>query len=329
MAGQQRGHHVGVVGGLGQPTCGVHRVDNLGRQLRSVGEVAVVPECDATAMRGRTVRRLCVLPRARPGGRVAAVADGKVTLQRGQCRLVEDLRDQAELFVDHDRRAVGNRHPRGLLAAVLQGVKAEVRQLRDVLTRGPHTEDTTGVLRGLLVRVECVVGDLWSARRARLQCDRRRASRSASILPARHSERPLRGAPLRDYHGSRGVNDMTTALVVYGSERGGTAGLAEMIAAELRKQGWEATSQDAAQPADLSTADVVVIGGALYMNRWHKAARAFVRRHAKVLELLPVYLFSSGPLDDSAREGDIAAVPQVKAIARRIDARASMTFGGR
>jgi len=122
---------------------------------------------------------------------------------------------------------------------------------------------------------------------------------------------------------------MSRALVVYGSKRGGTAGLARMVGAELQHLGWEVVVQDAAKPAELRGVDLVVIGGALYMNRWHKAARSFARRREPALRTIPVFLFSSGPLDDSAASGDIAAVPQVQEIARRLEARGHMTFGGR
>ena len=44
---------------------------------------------------------------------------------------------------------------------------------------------------------------------------------------------------------------------------------------------------------------------------------------------MPVWLFSSGPLDDSAAEGDIPAVPQVQQVAKEIRARGHRTFGGR
>ena len=122
---------------------------------------------------------------------------------------------------------------------------------------------------------------------------------------------------------------MSRALVVYGSKRGGTAGLAQMVGAELQHHGYDVTVQDAAQPADLRGIDLVVIGGALYMNRWHKAARSFARRREPALRTIPVWLFSSGPLDETAASGDIAAVPQVREIARRLEARGHMTFGGR
>jgi menaquinone-dependent protoporphyrinogen oxidase len=117
-------------------------------------------------------------------------------------------------------------------------------------------------------------------------------------------------------------------LVVFGSERGGTAGLARMIGTAFQRRGWTAEVRDAIVPGRVD-ADLVVVGGALYMNRWHSSARRFVRDHERELREAPVWLFSSGPLDDSARAGDIAPVAQVQAIASRLEAHGHMTFGGR
>jgi menaquinone-dependent protoporphyrinogen oxidase len=102
-----------------------------------------------------------------------------------------------------------------------------------------------------------------------------------------------------------------------------------MMGAELQHHGWEVVVQDAGQPAELRGVSLVVIGGALYFGRWHKGARSFARRREAALRTIPVWLFSSGPLDDSAASGDTAAVPQVQEIARRLEARGHMTFGGR
>ena len=118
-------------------------------------------------------------------------------------------------------------------------------------------------------------------------------------------------------------------LVVFGSKRGGTAGLAAMIGEAFQREGWTAEVRAAQVQQPVADADLVVVGGALYMNRWQKDARAFVRRHRAKLRTMPVWLFSSGPLDDTARPGDIAAVPQVQGIAADIEARGHMTFGGR
>ena len=119
------------------------------------------------------------------------------------------------------------------------------------------------------------------------------------------------------------------ALVVYGSKRGGTAGLAGMIGEAFRAERWTAEVRDAASPESISDADIVVVGGALYMNRWHRDAREFVRRNRAGLRQVPVWLFSSGPLDASARSGDLAPVAQVLALAASVEARGHMTFGGR
>lgn len=74
--------------------------------------------------------------------------------------------------------------------------------------------------------------------------------------------------------------------------------------------------------------DAVVVGGALYARHWHRDARRFVRRYATSLVGLPVWLFSSGPLDDSAEAGPVAPVPQAAAALTAVHARGHVTFGG-
>jgi menaquinone-dependent protoporphyrinogen oxidase len=75
--------------------------------------------------------------------------------------------------------------------------------------------------------------------------------------------------------------------------------------------------------------DAVVVGGALYAGRWHKDARRFVKQYAHDLAERPTYLFSSGPLDDSASEREIPPVKAVASLMRKIGARGHVTFGGR
>jgi menaquinone-dependent protoporphyrinogen oxidase len=118
-------------------------------------------------------------------------------------------------------------------------------------------------------------------------------------------------------------------LVVYGSKRGGTAELARMVGKAFAERGWSVEVRPAADVATIGDVDAVVVGGAVYLNRWHHDARRFVTRNAQRLRDLPVWLFSSGPLDDSARTGDLAPVPQVNALAASIEAQGHMTFGGR
>jgi menaquinone-dependent protoporphyrinogen oxidase len=118
-------------------------------------------------------------------------------------------------------------------------------------------------------------------------------------------------------------------LVTYGSSRGGTEGLANMVAAALRDFGLDVQVLLPKQIRDLSGYDAVVVGGALYAFRWHRAALKFVRKHAEALRQRPTYFFSSGPLDDSAATNDLAPVPGVKKLMERAGARGHATFGGR
>jgi menaquinone-dependent protoporphyrinogen oxidase len=117
-------------------------------------------------------------------------------------------------------------------------------------------------------------------------------------------------------------------LITWGSKRGGTAGIAGTLAEAIRRDGIEVDAIPAAQAAPHGY-DAVIVGGALYMQRWHRAARRFVRRHARELSTVPTWFFSSGPLDDSAERSSIEPVPQVAALMARVGARDHVTFGGR
>lgn len=118
-------------------------------------------------------------------------------------------------------------------------------------------------------------------------------------------------------------------LVAFGSKMGGTEGLAKMVGAELRSNGLEADVVGASSVRDLDPYDAVILGGALYAMRWHKDARRFIRRHKRALSSRPIWLFSSGPLDDSARSEDIPPVRFVRKAMENIGAAGHVTFGGR
>jgi menaquinone-dependent protoporphyrinogen oxidase len=122
---------------------------------------------------------------------------------------------------------------------------------------------------------------------------------------------------------------MTRVLVTYGSKHGGTAELDEVIAETLRT--WELHVDCVAGHLvdDVADYDAVVIGGALYMHRWCREAARLVKRNADELRRRAVWMFSSGPLDDSASRTELAPVRQVEALMARIAARGHATFGGR
>lgn len=118
-------------------------------------------------------------------------------------------------------------------------------------------------------------------------------------------------------------------LVAFGSKRGGTAGLAEMIKDALCDHGHIVTVSPAKDVRDLDGIDAVIVAGALYANRWHRDARRFVKRNRDGLGRVPVWLVSSGPLDDSAEQHDIPPTRQVEKLAALVGARGHQTFGGR
>jgi len=121
----------------------------------------------------------------------------------------------------------------------------------------------------------------------------------------------------------------SSVLVTYGSKRGGTEEIALAIADALRADGFAVTCLRASEVRELRTFDAVVIGGALYAGRWVREAHRFVVRHAKALCALPVWMFSSGPLDDSAQQRELAPTRSVAALMARVGARGHATFGGR
>lgn len=118
-------------------------------------------------------------------------------------------------------------------------------------------------------------------------------------------------------------------LVTYGSKRGGTAGIAQAIADAMRADGCTVDCKPADEVASLGGYDAAIIGGALYMGRWHRDAWRFCRQHEDRLRELPVWLFSSGPLDDSAGSGEVSPTGQVARLMTSVGARGHITFGGR
>jgi menaquinone-dependent protoporphyrinogen oxidase len=118
-------------------------------------------------------------------------------------------------------------------------------------------------------------------------------------------------------------------LVTYGTRNGSTASIAEIIGSTLRRDGVDADVRSAEQVRSVTGYDAVVLGAALYTGRWHRHARRFARRYGKALRGCPVWLFSSGPLDESADARDIPPVPQAGAAASYLNAREHVTFHGR
>ena len=126
------------------------------------------------------------------------------------------------------------------------------------------------------------------------------------------------------------VSGMTRVLVAYASKRGSTSEIAQAVADELERTGLEVDCRDAGQVDDLDGVDAVVLGSAVYMRRWRGDARRFLRRHRKRLAELPLWVFSSGPTGDPARDDARWTEPRhtMRKI-ERLGAREHVVFGGR
>lgn len=113
-------------------------------------------------------------------------------------------------------------------------------------------------------------------------------------------------------------------LVAYGTKRGSTREVAEAVAAALREEGLEVEVRAAAETRAVERYDAVVLGGALYIGRWHRDARRFLARHRSALAELPVAVFAMGPrtlaekdVAESRAQLDraLAEVPEVQPVA--------------
>jgi menaquinone-dependent protoporphyrinogen oxidase len=93
-----------------------------------------------------------------------------------------------------------------------------------------------------------------------------------------------------------------TILVTYASKYGSTREVAEGIAETLCQQGAQVEILPARQVRSLDCYNAVVLGAALYMGRWHKDARHFLKRHRASLSSRPVAIFVLGPLSHDEKE---------------------------
>jgi menaquinone-dependent protoporphyrinogen oxidase len=111
-----------------------------------------------------------------------------------------------------------------------------------------------------------------------------------------------------------------SVLVAYATKKGSTQEVAEAIGETLAEQGLQVSVRPASEVHTLEGYDGVVLGGALYMGRWHPDARRFLRQQRAALTELPVAVFGMGPLtteehdvEGSRKQLDkaLAAVPEV------------------
>ncbi|MFG1912566.1 flavodoxin domain-containing protein [Kribbella sp. NPDC048928] len=117
-------------------------------------------------------------------------------------------------------------------------------------------------------------------------------------------------------------------LVAYASRSNATAEIAETIGAELRAHNHDVDVLDVSRVGDIAAYDVVILGSALYVRRWQRAAVRFLRHNVGPLRDRQVWLFHSGPVGPD-KEQDQAMPPAVRRLAHAIGASPAITFAGR
>ena len=119
-------------------------------------------------------------------------------------------------------------------------------------------------------------------------------------------------------------------LVTFSSQSGSTAGIAEVLAAELSAAGLSADCRPVADVADVAPYGAVIVGSGVFLARRRSDGGGFLARHADALREREVWLFSAGPI--GAPEADVADDPladeaPVVRVAHAIGARGAATFG--
>ena len=122
---------------------------------------------------------------------------------------------------------------------------------------------------------------------------------------------------------------MTRVLVAWASKLGGSEGIARIVADTLREHDIDVVLQPTSSIRNLRGFDAAVIGSALYASRWLAGSRRLVTRNLARLRKMPVWFFSSGPLDDSADRAEIPPAREVAILMERSGAVGHATFGGR
>jgi menaquinone-dependent protoporphyrinogen oxidase len=115
-----------------------------------------------------------------------------------------------------------------------------------------------------------------------------------------------------------------SVLVAYASKHGTTREVAEFVAQTLEMSGVAVEVEEAARVSSIAQYDAVVVGGGLYMGRWHKDARRLLERHRQALADVRLAVFGMGPDEleeskvvESRKQLDraLAATPELTPVA--------------
>ena len=122
---------------------------------------------------------------------------------------------------------------------------------------------------------------------------------------------------------------MTRVLVTYASRTGSTAEIAKAIGDQLTESGLEVDVIACSQAPEARGYDAVIVGSAIYLKRWERAALRYLRTQAVELSGRPTWLFQSGPCGADI-DYTIDTTPRaVLRLVKQIGTDSPTTFGGR
>lgn len=116
--------------------------------------------------------------------------------------------------------------------------------------------------------------------------------------------------------------------VICGSRLGATRQIAQRIALRLQNAGLDARALTPEEAEGEPPADAFVLGSGVYAGHWQKGMARFARDQASMLRQRPVWLFSSGPLGDTATTSDPLEPKEAIELRRLLDARDHRVFAG-
>jgi menaquinone-dependent protoporphyrinogen oxidase len=118
-------------------------------------------------------------------------------------------------------------------------------------------------------------------------------------------------------------------LVAYASRMGSNAEIAQRIGQQLSGAGHDVDVSPCADAAAASDYDAVILGSALYMGRWDKAALRYLKAQSDLLAQRPAWLFQSGPCGEGFELEHVDTPRAVRTLSARIGLAPPVTFGGR
>ena len=111
-------------------------------------------------------------------------------------------------------------------------------------------------------------------------------------------------------------------LISAASKHGATAEIAQAIGDMLSSAGIETDVRRPEDVVSVAQYDGVVLGSAVYAGHWLDSAKKLVERESAALASRPVWLFSSGPIGETAKpEEEPADVARLREATHALDHR--------